>query len=138
MTPFSSRLVQEVLTSGGQDAHLAMLRTELRARCDAMCASLRKHAATCGWSFMEPQGGYFVWLRLPDGMDGAALTEAAKTRGVSVLAGANCCALGPPSGSSSTGVAKVESHVRLCFAYLSIPEIEKGVELLAEACESLQ
>ena len=138
VTPFSSRLVQEVLTSGGQDAHLALLRTELRARCNAMCASLRRHAATCDWSFMEPQGGYFVWLRLPVGMDGTALTEAAKTRGVSVLAGANCCALGPSSGSSSTGVAKVESHVRLCFAYLSIPEIEKGVGLLAEACESLR
>jgi 2-aminoadipate transaminase len=137
VTPFSSRLVQEVLTSGGQDAHLALLRTELRARCDAMCAALRRHAVTCRWSFMEPRGGYFVWLRLPAGMDGAALTGAAKTRGVSILAGANCCALGPSSSDSSTGVAKVESHVRLCFAYLSVPEIERGVELLAEACESL-
>ena len=138
VTPFSSRLVQEVLTSGGQENHLALLRTGLRSRCDAMCAALRKHAARCGWSFMEPQGGYFVWLSLPDGMDGVALTEAAKAKGVSVLAGASCCAgAARSSGSRSAGVARVESHVRLCFAYLSVREIEQGVALLADACESL-
>ena len=138
VTPFSSRLVQEVLTSGGQDTHLALLRTGLRSRCDAMCAALSKHAARCGWSFMEPQGGYFVWLSLPDRMDGVALTEAAKAKGVSVLAGASCCAgAAGSSGSRSAGVARVESHVRMCFAYLSVREIEQGVALLADACESL-
>ena len=137
VTPFASQAVREVLTSGGQDAHLASLRAELQRRCDAMCDALRHNAVRAGgWTFTQPQGGYFLWLRLPDGMSGAALAAAARTNGVAVLDGATCCA--NTDGIASTGVANAGAHVRLCFAYLGTEQIVRGVEKLADAAASLQ
>jgi hypothetical protein len=52
--------------------HTAMLRKAYRHRRDVLLQALAKHMPK-GVQWTKPEGGMFVWLTLPDGMDGAAL-----------------------------------------------------------------
>lgn len=67
--------VAEVAASGF-DAHTAKLRTTYAARRDAMLAALETHMPE-GITWTRPEGGMFIWLTLPRGMDGAALLDKA-------------------------------------------------------------
>ncbi|NIZ13262.1 PLP-dependent aminotransferase family protein [Phaeobacter sp. HF9A] len=58
------------------DAHIANLRAVYGRRRDAMLAALEAHMPD-GVSWTRPEGGMFVWLTLPEGMNGAALLQQA-------------------------------------------------------------
>ncbi|MEZ5714696.1 MAG: PLP-dependent aminotransferase family protein [Paracoccaceae bacterium] len=58
------------------DSHVAALRTHYGARRDAMLAALAREMPE-GVEWTRPEGGMFVWVTLPEGMDGAALLERA-------------------------------------------------------------
>jgi hypothetical protein len=64
-------VVQEVLP-----AHLAPIRAAYRARRDAMLAALAREMPP-GVHWTTPQGGMFLWLWLPAGIDAAALLARA-------------------------------------------------------------
>ncbi len=40
------------------------VRPSLAAQCSALTEALRQDMPDC--TFLQPQGGYFVWLKLPD------------------------------------------------------------------------
>ncbi len=42
----------------------------LERNCGALCAALRELLPSC--RFVHPQGGYFVWLELPEGVSSVA------------------------------------------------------------------
>lgn len=52
--------------------HVARLRDTYRARRDAMLAALARHMPA-GVRWTRPEGGMFIWLTLPERMDGADL-----------------------------------------------------------------
>jgi DNA-binding transcriptional MocR family regulator len=86
-----------------------------------MVAALREHMPE--WvEYDVPSGGYFVWLRLPAGTDGAALRAIAKQHGVDVRHGAQF---------SPTGA--LGNHLRLSYAYYDDAEIVEGVARLGRA-----
>jgi DNA-binding transcriptional MocR family regulator len=60
----------------GFDGHVTRVRALYRARRDAMLAALARHMPA-GVTWTKPEGGMFVWVTLPEGMDGAALLERA-------------------------------------------------------------
>ena len=64
------------VAADGFDAHLSCLRASYRARRDRMLAALEQHMPA-GVSWTRPEGGMFVWLTLPRGMDGAKLLAQA-------------------------------------------------------------
>lgn len=67
--------------------HVARLRSVYAARRDAMLAALAKHMPE-GVRWTKPEGGMFVWLTLPDGMDGAELlAQSLKTEKVAFVPG---------------------------------------------------
>lgn len=69
------------------DAHLDRLRDVYRERRDAMLALLPE-TLPAGSTFNRPDGGMFVWARLPDGLDATALLPAAIARQVAYVPGA--------------------------------------------------
>jgi 2-aminoadipate transaminase len=133
VAPFVSLVVLEALRSGAQDAYLARLTAAYSLRCGVLCDALRAAAADAGWSFRQPSGGYFVWLRLPEGVTAAALMPACKARSVAVLDGARCSGGTPEQLALMGGVADVHQHVRLCFANLDEQQLRDGVAKLAAA-----
>ena len=82
-----SLIAYEFLRRGWLDEHLARLRHTLRERLAALQEGLRAaFGADAEWE--EPQGGLFIWLRLPPGVDSAARFEETISRGVSYVPGA--------------------------------------------------
>ncbi len=83
---FAAHVVAAFMELGGFDAHVEMLRAAYRARRDILCDALARHLPDgCQWQ--APGGGFFVWVRLPEGMDAAALLPQAEAAGVSYVPG---------------------------------------------------
>ncbi|MBA2347634.1 MAG: PLP-dependent aminotransferase family protein [Solirubrobacterales bacterium] len=110
-----------VLTAGGMDAHLARLRTTYRARRDALLDGLPAALPT-GSSWNEPDGGMFVWARLPEGADATALLVAALRHDVAFVPGAPFYAGAPDPRT-----------LRLSFTTHGQEEIAEGLRRLAAA-----
>ena len=107
--------VFEFLRRGNFEPNLERVSTLLGARRDAMLEALERELPDARWS--RPQGGYFVWLELPEGADAGALLERATAAGVTFVPGADF------GGAPNTA--------RLAFSFVSPDEIREGVRRLA-------
>jgi 2-aminoadipate transaminase len=107
--------VFEFLRRGNFEPNLERVTALLRARRDAMLEALESELPNARWS--RPQGGYFVWLELPEVADAGALLERAAASGVTFVPGADF------GGAPNTA--------RLAFSFVSPDEIREGVRRLA-------
>ena len=103
------------------ERHVTHLCDVYRERRDALLAGLRD-ALPPGSSWNEPDGGMFVWARLPDARDAAELLKAALDRDVAFVPGAPFFA-GPPDHST----------LRLSFTTHAPDEIAEGLRRLRSA-----
>jgi DNA-binding transcriptional MocR family regulator len=95
-------------------------REVYRERCDAMLSELSaSFPAGCHWT--SPTGGFFVWLRLPDGLDSRQLLAKALRARVAYVPGA---AFYADDGGAN--------HLRLSFCYPPPERIREGVRRLAD------
>lgn len=82
--------VAQYLEGGDYERHLRALRKALAAQQRALRAAVLKHFPP-GTRVTEPQGGYFVWVELPEphekGHDSLALQRAALAEGISLAPG---------------------------------------------------
>ncbi len=108
--------VHEFIRRGNFEPNLERVNGLLKARRDAMLDGLERHMPD-GASWSRPEGGYFIWLDLPDQ---APSLEAAEAAGVTFVKGTDFFADG--SGTKS---------MRLAFSFVSPDEIADGVERLA-------
>ena len=74
------------LRQEGYDTHLSKLRTTLGAQQGALLASLQRHFPN-GYRVTRPEGGYFVWVELPRGVDALEVHRLALEQGISVAPG---------------------------------------------------
>jgi 2-aminoadipate transaminase len=110
---------------GFLDDHVASLRDLYRRRRDALLAGLETHLPSrVTWSC--PGGGFFVWVRLPDGCDADLLLPRAARQGVAFLPGSWFY----PAGQ------KVHNGLRMSFSSLPIERIEEGTRRLGKAIEA--
>jgi 2-aminoadipate transaminase len=112
----SQATVYAFLRRGKLEPSLERVCGLLRERRDAMVAALERHLPEATWTV--PEGGYFLWLELPAGVEAADL----RPDGVTFVPGADFFA--GPGG---------ESALRLAFSYESPAAIEEGVRRLASA-----
>ncbi len=68
--------VGQFLDGGGYRHHLRRLRDQCRVQVDETIAQLRAHAPS-GTGLDAPDGGYLLWVRLPDGVSADALARRA-------------------------------------------------------------
>lgn len=84
-SPVATELVAAVLAGGGYRKHMAELRQRLsRARQET--AARLEPLGIRPW--LMPRGGFYLWCRLPDGLDSAAVARAALEENI-VLAPGN-------------------------------------------------
>jgi 2-aminoadipate transaminase len=113
--------VHEFIRRGSFEPNLERVRGLLKARRDAMLEALEREFPE-GASWSRPEGGYFLWLDLPDGVRTADLVQPGQDAGVAFVAGADFF----PAGS---GLG--ESAVRLAYSFVSPAEIAEGIARLA-------
>ncbi|WP_407838719.1 PLP-dependent aminotransferase family protein [Streptomyces sp. DSM 116496] len=111
--------VAEYLRAVDLDAHVARVRDAYRIRRDALLAGLAG-ALPAGSTWNRPEGGMFVWARLPEGHDATALLRAAASRGVAFVPGAPFFAAAPDPRT-----------LRLSFTTHTPEEIAEGLRRLA-------
>lgn len=99
---------------------IADFRTMYRGRRDAMVQALEEFMPQCTWNV--PDGGFYVWVGLPDGLDAKEMLPRAVTNLVAYVSGTAFYAGG------RTG----HDHVRLSFCYPEPAEIREGVRRLSE------
>lgn len=101
-------------------AVLEALRDTYRRRRDHLLSELAATMpAAVSWS--EPEGGFFVWVELPDGMDTETMLEPAAENGVVYLPGQRFV---PGTGA--------ENCLRLSFSHADPETVTAGVEALAD------
>ena len=83
----SQRAVSRLLETFDYEAHLLSLRALYGERLAAMLAALEQNFPA-GARWTRPEGGLFVWARLPDGLDAEALLSAAMREKVAFVPGA--------------------------------------------------
>jgi 2-aminoadipate transaminase len=111
--------VSEYLRRGLLEPNLERIRDLLRARRDAMLAAL---PAACppGTTWSKPEGGYFVWVDLPQELDSGELLPRGEDAGVTFVKGSDFYPAGDGGGHSA----------RLAYSYVSPEEIAKGMARL--------
>ncbi|MFE5538804.1 PLP-dependent aminotransferase family protein [Streptomyces sp. NPDC056492] len=112
------------LRTADLDAHIATVRTAYRERRDALLAALGS-ALPEGSEWNRPEGGMFVWARLPEGHDAGALLPAAISRGVAFV----------PGAPFHTGTPDPRT-LRLSFTTHTPAEITEGLARLGAAVEA--
>jgi 2-aminoadipate transaminase len=115
-------IVWEYLERGLFEPNLMRLRGLLRTRRDAMLGALAE-ARPPGASWSRPEGGYFVWLELPDGVDADALLARSQETGVTFVSGTDFY----PRGGGGRASA------RLAYSFVSPEQIVEGVSRLGAA-----
>lgn len=108
------------LAEGCLDEQVARGRALYLRRRDAMLAALRDFMPP-GVRWTRPEGGLYIWVELPDGVDGAAVAETAlREQSVSVISGA---AFFPQDPQRNT--------LRLSYSLASEDAAREGVRRLA-------
>ena len=115
-----NQMVAHRAVSEGYEQHLSVLRGAYQAKARILLAALDRHMPP-GVTWSRPQGGMFVWIQLPPGLDGKVLLERALAEErVAFVPGEPFFALAPDV-----------STIRLSYSLPSAEAIEDGVARLA-------
>mgnify|MGYP001230770795 CR=1 FL=1 len=117
-------IVYQFCVSGDIDRSIRTVRTALGERAAALAAALREHIP--GARFTEPNGGYFLWVELPENVDVDRLAPAAAERGVAVVKGSDFLLEGG------------QHALRLAYSAVTVDKIDEGVRRLADAVRAVR
>ena len=112
-------LISEYLDGHDWRGQITTYRSLYSERCAAMLHALEDFMPE-GVSWTQPQGGFFVWVSLPEGIDTYPLLYKAIDAGVIFIPGAAFTPSDDPS-----------SKLRLAFSAVSAENIREGVRRLA-------
>lgn len=119
----SEAIVYEFCASGAIERSIENVRTALAKRAKTLAEALRREIPEA--EFVEPDGGYFMWVTLPQETDVARLFELAGESGVAFVKGTDFLIEGG------------ENALRLAYSGVTPDQIDEGVGRLAEAYRSL-
>ena len=117
---FDQYLATEFLSSGALDANLVKTKAEYRRRRDLMVSLLEKFMPE-GVTWTYPEGGLFLFLTLPEGIDTIEMYDEALSKGVAYVAGSFFFLNGSHRNT-----------MRLNFSFVAEEKMEPGMKLLGE------
>jgi 2-aminoadipate transaminase len=119
----SQSIVYEVCASGAIEHSIERVKTALAKRALTLQEALRRDLPEA--EFIAPEGGYFMWVTLPEGTDVDKLFSLAGELGVAFVKGTDFLLEGG------------ENTLRLAYSGVTPEQIDEGVSRLAEAFRSL-
>lgn len=105
------------------DEHVPKLTAILKDKRDTMIEAMDREFGTQAELF-KPEGGIFMWIKLPDEVDVTKLVAPAAEVGVAFN----------PGPEWSVDGASSKSYLRLCFGSASKEDIKEGVKRFARVC----
>ncbi|HLW68105.1 MAG TPA: PLP-dependent aminotransferase family protein [Gemmataceae bacterium] len=131
---FNQHMLERFLATGAYDRHVVELRRVYKAKKEAMLLALDEEFADwpeVGWT--NPQGGMFVWLSLPEGIDtgpGSPLLQAAVEEGMLYVPGEFCHV---PDVNGNVPI----NEMRLCYGVERPERIREAVRRLRRATRAV-
>ncbi len=123
---FGQCVAFEVARGGFLDQHVKLIRGVYRERRDVMLQALKEFfPPEVTWT--RPQGGLFLWVTLPEGMDSQSLLTSALAENVAFVPGDSFYAGNGPESCR---------HLRLNFSHPNPEQIREGIRRLAVAVKS--
>lgn len=119
----AQRVVARFLSDGHLKNHVAGLREEYHRRKVAMQDALRNQLGDVA-TWTDPDGGFFLWVTLPEDVDTQAMFEVALAEGVAFI---------PGPAFSPAGAFR--NALRVCFASTTPERTRAGVERLRRALD---
>jgi 2-aminoadipate transaminase len=119
---FNQRMVAEVMKDGFLERHVPTIRALYKSQRDAMLGALGREMQGLDVQWNTPDGGMFLWARLPAGMSASALLPHAVEKGVAFVPGAPFYAQDPDART-----------LRLSFVTATREQIDVGIAALAQA-----
>jgi len=114
----TQRLVVRFLTEYDVHAHIARLCQHYKVKLETMLQALSQYMPEeAEWT--KPEGGLFVWVKLPEGVDTAKMLERALAHKVAYVPG-------QPFFADGSG----QNTMRLSFALATLEELEEGIRRL--------
>jgi DNA-binding transcriptional MocR family regulator len=117
-------IVYQFCTNGRLRTSIETVKAALAERVAKLSAALERELPDA--KFTPPEGGYFMWVELPEGTDVDALFTAAAERGVAIVKGTDFLL----EGGRNT--------LRLAYSGVTVDQIDEGVARLAEAYRQQQ
>jgi 2-aminoadipate transaminase len=117
---FTQVLANEFLRSGKMDLYIKKMRVIYKRRKDTMAGAIRKYFPE-EITWVEPRGGFYIWLKLPPKLDIMLVLKASIEKGAVFVIGKTF----DPAG-------KDNSHFRLAYSHTPEDKIEKGIHILGD------
>jgi len=124
--PFLTQVIARYCADGRLDAHIQELIALYRHKRDVMLDAIAREFPT-EVTTLRPDGGFFIWCRLPAGMSATVLLKAAEEQGATFLPGTRCYANGAG-----------DDAIRLAFSFQPAERIEEGIGRIGAAMRALQ
>lgn len=122
---FSQMVLAQYLADNDVDEHIAKTKLLYKAKSDLMVECLKKYLPA-GCELTPTEGGMFLWVTLPNGLSAVELYRKALDKGVAIC-----------PGDPFYEVERNVSSFRVNYSNSTDEAIEKGIKILAEACEEL-
>ncbi|MGA8539139.1 MAG: PLP-dependent aminotransferase family protein [Terriglobales bacterium] len=128
---FTQVVAYEVARDGFLNKHVRLIRRIYRERRDVMLGALQEFfPPAVTWT--HPQGGLFLWITLPEGLDMKTIFNAALEQNVAFVPGDSFYA---NEGGAKDG-RPGSRHMRLNFSNAAPEQIREGIRRLSEAVKS--
>ena len=118
--PFVSHVVARYCATGKLDNHIQELIACYKHKCNLLLEAIAQEFPS-DIVALRPDGGFFVWCKLPSDISAKALLMAASEHGVSFLPGTRCYANG-----------EGDDAIRLAFSFQPTQKIVEGIATLGE------
>ncbi|MHB1319720.1 MAG: aminotransferase-like domain-containing protein, partial [Anaerolineae bacterium] len=116
----SQMIAYEFMARGWLDPQVERIRETYRVRCDAMCQAIDEFFPPQA-HYVRPDGGLFLWVTLPRGVDTTEMLKDAAARKVAFVPGA-------PFFVDGDGA----NTFRMTFASVPAPVIREGIRILGD------
>mgnify|MGYP000945596066 FL=1 len=121
----SQVIADKFIREGHIHQYVAQVRDEYKRRGAAMIESLEACLPEYV-TFEKPRGGFYTWLRLPEGADATEILKKAIEKGVVFVTGKTF----DPDGIKN-------NHMRVSFCNTDVETIKRGIPLIAEAIRDI-
>lgn len=127
MNHFAATVLAEYAASGDYARQVERFRNAYRSQRDRLLEGLQRHLPK-GASWTRPEGGYFVWVELPDGVSADQLLPVAAARGVAFL----------PGRRFFLDDRAAPTALRLAFSMYPAQTLDEATAHLGEAIDQLR
>lgn len=121
---FNQLVVSKWMDECDFDTHIEKLRAIYREKLNLMCDTIDEKMNGF-FTYNRPEGGLFVWCKLPDGVDMPEFCKKGIEKGVAAV----------PGSAFMVDDTEPTQYIRLNFSTPSNEQIVKGIELLAEVAK---